>query len=734
MTSKDTGASEHALIELIYQHLKENGYKKAASALKKHAPQVETTNVKVSLDDIFKKWVSEEREKKSDEGKDPQTSSESATNAAHNTSPEKKVKSQKPAAARNQKRKRTETKTHKSSSAAEGQTTEHSSTSPTTREDSDSDSSLDVEKWKKLAVQLSDADIAKMDAFTNFSTSTAKSTKKRKPAERKKKQAQTIGNGKRSPKKTKDKTATSPTKTDKIRTPLKPTAFSICESDKDKTPSNKDVLAEPNVKSPESKMATSLSDQAVTPKTGVSNGLSESAQIKVKSKKTHSLSEPHNIETPRKMAETEKPDDISEPKPTDTPCKKTKSKKDVKVTKSGSLETPSRVTDPEVAIQKSQCGLDTAELSESNSSKQSECVLHSQTSETKAKKDKSKKVKIVGSVGVDTSIQTDTEDATGSLTSDQSKINQVSDLNPAETPSKKAKSKKSKKSKEPQEPGDVAVPSGEWEIEVHSSQSKPHQTETLSTSVKDVKSVGGDEPVEKQSKKAKKSLLESNGTEKNIETQADTSILEPLSSETPSKKSKTKKASEADHVDSPSKKAVVDGGEGEAMKSSSSKSDHNDNLLKKSKRKRADSSGVNVTSSGTEHVSKSSSECDNSGVDNGLIPAGNGSENQGQESVSAVEEEETPEPKKRKKNKKDKEKKKNESDENVEEVPSTPPAEEFVDSLPSSQKKKKKKKQKHRDEEMPPVSTPAPEEDSPKKKKKSSKEKEHADVSEQGVI
>lgn len=40
MTSKDSGTSEHALIDLIYRHLKENGYKKAASVLKKHAPQV----------------------------------------------------------------------------------------------------------------------------------------------------------------------------------------------------------------------------------------------------------------------------------------------------------------------------------------------------------------------------------------------------------------------------------------------------------------------------------------------------------------------------------------------------------------------------------------------------------------------------------------------------------------------------------------------------------------------
>lgn len=513
---------------------------------------------------------------------------------------------------------------------------------------------------------LPDADIAKMDAFTNVSTSTAKSRKKQKPAQPKKKQEQTTGNGKPLPKKTRAKPATSPTKTDNVGTPLKPTAFSIYESDKVKMPSNEAIFAETDIKSPEIKMATSLSDQVVTPKTGVSNGFSESDRIKVKRKKKHSISDSDNVETPSKKAETENTDDISEPKPTDTPCKK-KSKKDVKVSKLVSLETPSWVTDPEDAIQKLRCSSD--ELSESNSSKQSECVVPSKTDETKAKKDKSKKVKLVESVGVDTSIKVVTEDATGSLASGQSEINQVLDFNPAETPCKKAKSKKSKKSKELQEPGDVAMPSGECQIK--------DQTETLLPSVEEEKNVVGSEPVEKQSKKAKKSLLETNGTE----TPATTSILEPLSSEMPPKKSKTKKSSEVDQ-------AVVDVGEGEATKSSSSKSDHTVTPLKKSKRKRTESSGENVTSSVTEHVSKSSPECDNSAVDNSLVAAGNSTENQVQESVSAVEEEGNPEPKKRKKKKK--EKKKNESCENVEEIPPTPPAEEFAESLPSSEKKKSK--------------------------------------------
>lgn len=496
---------------------------------------------------------------------------------------------------------------------------------------------------------MPDADIAKMDVLT----STASPTKKRKPAQRKRKQDQTIKSNKASAKKSKVKTTTSSsTKTDKVGSPLKPAALSICESDKVQSSSNTAVFTEPKVKSPEGKMTTSLSDQAMTPKTGVSNGFSESEKIIVKRKKKHSISE------------SEKKDDNSDPKAIDTPCKKTKSKKHAKP---GSLETPSRVTDPEATVQKSHCDLDSTELSESHRSKQ--------TGNTKTKKDKSKKDKIVAPVHVDIPIQTDTEDATGSLTSDESKIHQISDVNSAQTSPKKAKkSKKSKKSKELKEAEDVAMPSAECQLEKN--HSKPQQAESLSTSVVESDSV------EKRSKKAKKSLFKSNGTEKpseKIEIQASTAVLEPFNSETPSKKTKTKKALEAKQDDSPSKKAVVEeGGKGEATQSSSSILDPTGSLVKKKKRKRAESSGENVPSSVTEHVSKSSTELKNSGADSGLIL-----ENQGQES-SSVAEEGNPEPKKKKKKKKDKEMNKN--DDNVEEVaPAPTPPEE---SLPSSQKKK----------------------------------------------
>ncbi|KAF5894131.1 adenosine deaminase domain-containing protein 1 isoform X1, partial [Clarias magur] len=539
---------------------------------------------------------------------------ESATSAARNTGSGKKVKSQTSSAARNQKRKKTETKTCKTSSAAKIQKTEQSSTSRTTGEDSDSDSSLDFEKWKRLALQLSDADIAKMDILT----STASSTKKRKPAQRKKKQDQTIKTNKKKPKV--ETTTSSSTKTDKVGSPLKPA--------KVQSLSNTTIFTEPKVTSPKGKMTTSVSDQAMTPKTGVSNGFSESERSTVKRKKKHSISE------------SEKTDDNSEPNQIDTPCKKTKSTKHAKP---GSLETAYRITDPEAAVQKSPCDLDSTELSESHRS--------NQTVNTKTKKHKSKKDKIVAPVDVDTPIQTDTEEATGSLTSDQSKIPQISDVNSA--PSKKAK--KSKKSKELKEAEDVAKPSAECQLEIDHSKPQQAQQKSLSTSVAESDSV------EKPSKKAKKSFFKSNGTDKTsekIEIQASTVVLEPLNSETPSKKIKTKKTSEAKLDDSPSKKTVVEVREDEATQSSCSKLDPPGSLVKKKKRK-------------------------NSGADSSLILG-----NQGQESAS-VAEEGNPEPKKKRKKKKDKEMSK--SDDNVEEVAPTPPAEEFAESLPSSQKKKRPK-------------------------------------------
>uniref|UniRef100_A0A3P8XHY0 LisH domain-containing protein n=1 Tax=Esox lucius TaxID=8010 RepID=A0A3P8XHY0_ESOLU len=57
MTSFDPDASHSALLYLIYHHLKENGYKKAANVLKKHVTQIETPEEITSLHDIYTSWI-----------------------------------------------------------------------------------------------------------------------------------------------------------------------------------------------------------------------------------------------------------------------------------------------------------------------------------------------------------------------------------------------------------------------------------------------------------------------------------------------------------------------------------------------------------------------------------------------------------------------------------------------------------------------------------------------------
>ncbi|KAM6984996.1 uncharacterized protein FYW47_000833 [Aplochiton taeniatus] len=55
MASNGDDATESALLYLIYQHLKDNGFQKAANVLKKHVTQVETPEAS-SLHDIYKSW------------------------------------------------------------------------------------------------------------------------------------------------------------------------------------------------------------------------------------------------------------------------------------------------------------------------------------------------------------------------------------------------------------------------------------------------------------------------------------------------------------------------------------------------------------------------------------------------------------------------------------------------------------------------------------------------------
>ncbi|TMS09867.1 hypothetical protein E3U43_002526 [Larimichthys crocea] len=51
---------DEALLFLIYQHLKVNGYKKAAKVLEKHVTQLETPEETSNLQDIYTGWMKNE--------------------------------------------------------------------------------------------------------------------------------------------------------------------------------------------------------------------------------------------------------------------------------------------------------------------------------------------------------------------------------------------------------------------------------------------------------------------------------------------------------------------------------------------------------------------------------------------------------------------------------------------------------------------------------------------------
>ncbi|KAA0709772.1 hypothetical protein E1301_Tti018039 [Triplophysa tibetana] len=198
MSSKDTNPSQEALISLIYRHLKDNGYKKAANVLRKHEPQVKNKEVKASLSEIFKKWASEET------GKRLTGDVESDTSESSDISPwppDVQTPELSPALSRKKPVNKNIRKTSGSKKLTKKETVTKSkkakksglengglkiltpAVSDSSESDSDSDSSLDVEKWRKLVSQLSDADIAKMDVLSNFVESpvslTEASTEKR---------------------------------------------------------------------------------------------------------------------------------------------------------------------------------------------------------------------------------------------------------------------------------------------------------------------------------------------------------------------------------------------------------------------------------------------------------------------------------------------------------------------------------------------------------------------------
>ncbi|KAE8285993.1 hypothetical protein D5F01_LYC15673 [Larimichthys crocea] len=235
-------ASEHELNQLIYRHLKEHGFHSAADELQRHSPQGET-KTSASLLDIYVSWLKDSKDKRKtgsaiqsrtpakatriqpaptsnqtedDSSSDieelsqsllPQTppaSSKKSASAAGvkpvvAASPNKKKlanpfapvhaapgessdttdisenEGNPPAVSVPAKRKESEGK----SAVKVKKTPTKAKVAAAGGDDSDSDSSLDVEKWKKLVLQMTDSDVAKMDTINALDSSTPPPLKKR---------------------------------------------------------------------------------------------------------------------------------------------------------------------------------------------------------------------------------------------------------------------------------------------------------------------------------------------------------------------------------------------------------------------------------------------------------------------------------------------------------------------------------------------------------------------------
>lgn len=265
MSSSITDASQNELINLIYHHLKDNGYKKAARSLRKHAPQVETNEVKASLTEIFQKWASADDDAppvpsgvQTPELQSPVKRKTGAGATSKITSPSAGLNPKKPASSKKtsgsgnksqkENKKKKEPRKRKASTCADVPASASVSAAP--GNDSDSDTSLDLEKWRKVASQLSDADRAKMDVLSvldeSVVTSSGKSTAKRKP---------------RQP--AKAKRDAKPAEKGKSSTPVKnnntavPAAASTPQSD---TSKRKDAAVISEVKTPPKKTGSKIND------------------------------------------------------------------------------------------------------------------------------------------------------------------------------------------------------------------------------------------------------------------------------------------------------------------------------------------------------------------------------------------------------------------------------------------------------------------------------------------
>ncbi|XP_052010387.1 treacle protein isoform X3 [Xyrauchen texanus] len=600
MTSKLTDAPQDELINLIYRHLKDNGYRKAANVLRKHAPQVhvETKEVQASLGEIFKKWARNEDLDDEDvpslpsgiqtpELKSPAKiktdplavrKSHKKHNTAGNMASSKVLSPQKPddtnrkktsrgSPSKSQKQKKKEmamiprkgktftsedgaSKSQTVSSAAVNDSDSDSETSLDVEKwrtrvtqlsvkdsDSDSETSLDVEKWRTLVTQLSDADIVKMNVLSNFDKSTISSSGKSKEKRKTTKATKSKKEGD-PPKNIKSNTPTRKSRAKNAIIPLKTvTTKTLSKKSKDKTATAVSEL--PKVKTPSKK---------------------------ARDKKISNISGHDVVET----TEIAAPGDANGS--SETPSKKAKKKKSEIQSDADNVENPNcssntyKVVTNASKLAQANCEdanhmIDDAQLkSKKVKDKGSKSVVEPVDGETHSKKVKAKKTKSLAKLEAATSEKVDV-------------------LENSETPTKKAKTKKSeiqsdgnvvetpKKSDDSLSNTKEIVTSASMLAQANPSEDanptfdvahlKTDQSKTPTNKVTDKKSKTVVEPVdcETPSKKVKSKKTENIAEISKETTSEDIGVLQvSVNPETPSKKAKKKKLdiqSESDQVETP---------------------------------------------------------------------------------------------------------------------------------------------------------------------------------------
>ncbi|XP_061901945.1 hepatoma-derived growth factor-related protein 2 [Entelurus aequoreus] len=163
-------ACKQELIPLIYRHLKEYGFQSAATELLRHNTQccVEGDSTSsASLQEIYSSWLkhSKNRHSRSNGGASTPVSAKVASKKENKSA--KKLQKQKSVAP---KRSKKDEKVSESAIPAKKQQTVVAAC----QDDSGSDSSLDVEKWKKMLLQMTEVDAAKIDIINSLDSSAPK--------------------------------------------------------------------------------------------------------------------------------------------------------------------------------------------------------------------------------------------------------------------------------------------------------------------------------------------------------------------------------------------------------------------------------------------------------------------------------------------------------------------------------------------------------------------------------